>query len=458
MKTLTTLCSPYLRYPCSSIRHTSIYWLAIVTIVFGISVFDIGTFDNSVQAEDRIEFLSGANLKGTVTKIDADGKTVKFEATIAGRKTIREFRYAQIHAVTYRGKRYILTAKTAKPPRNSSTDTSNGSDNSNKRSKSEVEKLISGVGSTKPDWFDSTPASLPKSLDLSFPLKPPNKSWNNQVNVGQYIWDVVNPNPNRWKTGIVMMYQIMDGHRGNQQLLTRDKKTLAGMYFRLFQDYPRAAYWQRQANVQKGTPDSIMIGECYFRMGNKAMAMEMLNSRQLTSNAIKLLGDIGETQRAVQLAELYAKAGRHHQAYLMAGDACRLDGKYSQAISLYEKVLGGNAARNKDHEKMFHGRARDSIASIKHYELLDVSKLSDGKYTSQSPGYSGNVAVEVTIVNKQIADVKVTKHQEKQFYSALKDTTAQIIDKQGVKGVDTTSRATITSAAIINAAAKAMAK
>jgi uncharacterized protein with FMN-binding domain len=51
----------------------------------------------------------------------------------------------------------------------------------------------------------------------------------------------------------------------------------------------------------------------------------------------------------------------------------------------------------------------------------------------------------------------VTKHKEKQFYSALSDIPRQIIKKQSVKGVDATSRATITAEAVINATAKALA-
>ena len=59
---------------------------------------------------------------------------------------------------------------------------------------------------------------------------------------------------------------------------------------------------------------------------------------------------------------------------------------------------------------------------------------------------------------KKIEDVKVTQHKEKQYYSALTDVPSQIIAKQGVKGVDATSRATITGDAIINATAKALAQ
>ena len=62
----------------------------------------------------------------------------------------------------------------------------------------------------------------------------------------------------------------------------------------------------------------------------------------------------------------------------------------------------------------------------------------------------------VTVHSGRITDVKVEKHEEKQFYSSIKDTTADIVAKQGVKGVDATSGATITAVAIINASAKAL--
>ncbi|MHC4353293.1 MAG: FMN-binding protein [Planctomycetota bacterium] len=51
----------------------------------------------------------------------------------------------------------------------------------------------------------------------------------------------------------------------------------------------------------------------------------------------------------------------------------------------------------------------------------------------------------------------MTKHKERQFYSAFTDTPNQIIARQSVKGVDAVTGATMTSEAIINAAAKALA-
>jgi uncharacterized protein with FMN-binding domain len=65
--------------------------------------------------------------------------------------------------------------------------------------------------------------------------------------------------------------------------------------------------------------------------------------------------------------------------------------------------------------------------------------------------------VAVSVKRARIESVNVTAHQEKQFYSAITDTTARILEKQGVKGVDMTSGATITAEAMVNATAKALA-
>ncbi|HPY50061.1 MAG TPA: FMN-binding protein [Sedimentisphaerales bacterium] len=64
----------------------------------------------------------------------------------------------------------------------------------------------------------------------------------------------------------------------------------------------------------------------------------------------------------------------------------------------------------------------------------------------------------MTVKDGRIQSVRVTSHEEKQFYSALTDTPNQIIAKQGVKGVDAVTGATMTSEAILNATAKALAE
>ena len=83
--------------------------------------------------------------------------------------------------------------------------------------------------------------------------------------------------------------------------------------------------------------------------------------------------------------------------------------------------------------------------------------MADGTYKGVSVGYNGDIDVEVTVAAGRIENVTVTRHNEKQFYAAITDTLQQITTRQSVRNIDATSRATITSQAIVNAAAKALA-
>ncbi|MGC3957526.1 MAG: FMN-binding protein [Verrucomicrobiota bacterium] len=93
---------------------------------------------------------------------------------------------------------------------------------------------------------------------------------------------------------------------------------------------------------------------------------------------------------------------------------------------------------------------------MKLFDTLDLAKVPDGTYTAASQGYETLVEVEVKVAGGRIAAVRVIKHHEKQYYSSLTETPAQIVQKQSVKNVDAVSGATITSEAIINATAKAV--
>lgn len=410
----------------------------------------------SASADDVVEFLSGSKVFGKIKAIRKEAKEFDFEAKIGTQTYTRTYPYSKVHAVTINGKRFVLTEKTA-----ASTGTSRGSSSgsgTSNRSKNEIERLIQDVGGSPPEWYDATPLDYPGSLDLSWPIKPPDNGWNNQKNMGQYIWDIINPNPGRWRSGVKLIHHVMTLHKDDSELLVRDMQSLAGMYFKLFQDYPRAAFWIQKAGVEKGTTQSVMLAECYWRMGSKSMALEVLNSRTLPATAIKLLGDMGETSRALQLVEAYARAGRPHEAYLLGGDACRLAGQFPQAISFYQKVLDAEGARNKDYEQRFKARARESMEAVRLFDQADVRKVADGSYRSSSTGYNGALEVEVKVAGAKIQSVTVTRHSEKQFYAALTDTPNQIISRQSVKGVDATSGATITAQAIVNATAKALAQ
>ncbi len=400
-------------------------------------------------AADVVEFISGAKAEGTVTAIRKADKEFDFEVKVGTRTLVRTYSFAKVHAVTMNGKRFTLTPKSGRPAAAGAT---------NVRSREQIMQAIEQAGRTPPAWFEATALDYPQTLDLSWPLKPPDKGWNNRKNIGQYLWDVVYPNPGRWRSGVRLMHHEMTLHRDQPELLKRDMETLAMMYFQLFQDYPRAAFWLLQANVGKGQRNSVPLGECYWRMGNRQMGLDMVSSNRLPLQAIKLLGDMGETDRAVRLADSFAKLQQPHEALLLAGDALRSAGRTSQAIAYYQNVLDAGNARNKEYSARYRGRAQDSINALRLANQADVAKVADGSYRATSVGYNGALEVEVNVANGRMTAVRVTQHREKQFYAALTDTPAQLIKKQSVQGIDATSRATITSQAIVNAAAKALAK
>jgi uncharacterized protein with FMN-binding domain len=418
-----------------------------------------------VVEADVIEFLSGAKAQGTVKKINKEAKTVDFDLQVSGRTLTRTYKYDQIHAVTLGEKRYVLNpmvgaaGKPADPSNRTSAGLSGSRAGPPRRSKAEVEAVIAQAGAAPPDWYESTPLDYPQSLDLSFPEPAPG-GWNNQKNVGQYVWDIINPNAGRWRSGVRFMHHLLSVNKDNRVVTARVMRSLGDMYFRFFQDYARAAFWWRQAGVGEGHPESIYLAECYWRLGNQPMAEELLDQRLLYPSKIKLWGDMGQTRKAVELAEQYVRlGGSPHDAYILAADACRMAGQVNQAIRYYQKVIDTPATGpQKERMERVQKRAEANLEAIRLFEQSDPRQVANGAYRAKSLGYEGPIEVEVTVHSGRIEAVKVTEHKEKQYYSALNDVPRQIIEKQGVQGVDATSKATITAEAIINATAKALAQ
>ncbi|WP_419580620.1 FMN-binding protein [Stieleria magnilauensis] len=398
--------------------------------------------------------MDGTKLTGQIIQIRKADKEVDFNASVNGQPTESTYRYEQIHAATYRGKRFVITAKDSS---GSSPEKKSTTDGRNTRTKAEVNELIQTVGKTPPAWYESTPLSHPKTLDLDWPLKASGR-WNESKNVGQYIWGRVNPNPSRWRSGLKLVHECTKLHQGNRTLLERDMEMLGKLYFTLLQDYERAAYWLERSQAGLNTEAGIYLASCYWRLGNRDMALSLMRGKSLHIDAIKLLGDMGELDGALIVARVYEKTSLANEAWLNTGDALRGAGRFDDAIRSYQKVITRNKARNEEYRKRYVGRARDAITAINLFDKADVSKVADGTYIDSSTGYNGVIQVRVVVNDSKIEDVKVVKHREKQFYAALTDTPQQIIDSQGVQEIDGTSGATITSQAIISAAAKALAQ
>lgn len=428
-------------------------------------------------AEDVIEFLAGSKIEGRVIKIDKDAKTVAFEAKVGESTLTRVFPYSRIHAVTYQAKRYVLNPLPASSGSGKTAGTSAGkaagkaagaasgkAAGPTLRSAAAIKALIEEAGREPAAWFEEAKLDYPETLDLTWPEKPEG-GWNNQKNVGQYLWDVVNPNPGRWGSGVRLVQYLLENHSPDAKRRNRSERVLGGMYFNLFQDYARAAYWWQRAGVGLGDPESVPLAECYFRLGNKKMAQDLLvdpdrprANNRIYIGMVKLWGDMGEPAKAVKMADMVLKSGGEPQlAHLHAGDACRVAGQYANAIKHYQLALDAPASGKGKVDQLIR-RARENMEAVKLFELSDVKRVKDGKHRASSQGYEGPVEVEVEVQSGRIESVRVIRHAEKQFYAALTDVPRQIIDKQGVKGVDATSRATITAEAVINATAKALAE
>jgi uncharacterized protein with FMN-binding domain len=418
-------------------------------------------------AGDVVELLSGSRIEGEVTNIDKAGRQVTFRRMISGKPYTTTYPYSKIHAVTLGERRYVITEKSedspveAKPVGKPATGSAAG-----RQARAAIEALIEQQGTTPPDWFDGTPLNFPNTLDLAWP-EPAPQGWNNQQNVGQYVWDIINPNPPRWKEGTRFMHHLLTVHRDNPEVQLRVMNTLGRFYHDLLEDYPRAAFWWQKAGVHTGQSKFVHSGPhlaaCYYRMGNKDMAVELLNKLEhgsVSFGLIKAWGEIGEPKKAMQLADAFIR-GRADTAaisFMYAGDACRTNGLLEQAIGYYQKVLDQPAeGQMKGRIEREHQRARASLEAIRLFEQLDLARIADGRYEASSMGYEGPVKIAVSVQRGRIEDVRVTEHREKQFYSAMTDTPAKILKKQHVKGIDTTSSATLTSEAIINATAKALA-
>ena len=326
-----------------------------------------------------------------------------------------------------------------------------------RRSNDEVRKLIEASAKTKPDWWDKTNLEYPETLDLSF-SRPPGGAWNPHRDVSQYMWSVINENPDRYRQGTKLMHYALGLNRGNPQARYQVVSQLGHCYHNLLQDWARAAFWKGQMGVADES-----LANCYWQLGNRGMAVNILRRFTIDDtkygSVIKLWSDIGELEIALKLAEESARRQDWAAAYRAAGDACRRHGKYKKAMDYYQKTLATRLRgrlrltweRNREH-------ARAAIESIRLFEAFDITRVSDGLYRGKCLAYNGELHVSVTVKDHRISEVKVLQHSEKQYYSSLEDIPGRIIKNQDFRNVDATTGATVTAEAIRVATARALAQ
>ena len=282
-------------------------------------------------ADDVLELLDGTKVEGEIVLENDKFVRIKVANPSGKGSSVKTVYKTKIAAITKGGERRVINGEGAQVGGSAS------------KTRKEVEDLITKVGKTPPDWWDKAKLNYPPSLDLSWPEPAPG-GWNNQKNMGQFIWDILNPNPSRWQEGVKLMSHLMTVNKNDKDVVARSMGSMARMYHDLLEDWPRAVFWWRQAVAAglKNDP-SLELAHCYFKMGNKEMAVEILDkfgtwdgSRHMS--VAKQWADMGEFDKAIAMAEERAKQ-TPDIGYLTAGDACRLAGRYKEAMDYYQKVI-----------------------------------------------------------------------------------------------------------------------
>jgi uncharacterized protein with FMN-binding domain len=383
------------------------------------------------------------------------------------------------------------------------------------KTKAEIDTLIEKTGSTVPDWWDSVELRIPETLDMNWPVRMGFQQGlgrfgfrggrggfggrgrfggrggrslfgmqgvsgfgqDNSRSVDQYLIQVIYPNASRYKTGIKLVNNLMIEHKNDRQKLIRSLNTLGDLFYDLLRDYARAAFWWQKSAKMGGSIDSLKLALCYFELGSKSAAYELLaaaNSGYRGSNkeAIKFWASIGEVDKALEMVESssanyqrnigirysgFSRGNSQNIDYMLAAEICRTAGRYDQAAGYYEKAIAAVSNNFSGFRRNTASQANTNLEIVKLLNKLDIKQIPDGAYTGSTMGYGGTLYIKVEVIRGRIISVEVTQHMETySYFSRAEQTARRIISNQGFKGVDTVSGATITSDAIINAAVRAL--
>jgi len=340
------------------------------------------------------------------------------------------------------------TVKTPKPTGGTPT----------KRSSSAIRALVQSEGKTLPDWWESVKLDYPRTLDLAGTNRA--RGWQPRINLGAYFFSLVTPHPKQWKPGIKLLHHVIDVRKNDAMGRPQAMGMLANYYLRYLEDYPRAAYWNERVLSSGGRPTLhgvVGLAECYFHLGNTAMASTLLKKygldRQPSLPGIKLWAELGQPTLAMKLATALTRMSPD-SGYLAAGNLHRLAGRHDQAIASYDKALAVQNPRG--HGKLNRTRAQECGYAVRLCRTLEVSKVADGTHAGMSMSYRGPLHVEVKVADGKITDVRVTRHKDDIFFTSITKMPKLIVDKQSVEKLDAVSGATVTCEAIVNAATKAL--
>jgi uncharacterized protein with FMN-binding domain len=317
--------------------------------------------------------------------------------------------------------------------------------------RAEIEAQIAKSGKEPPEWWNSVKLTVPASLDLTGTSAASRANPTREL--ARYFHFNLDQNPDRHKEGCKLVHQILTVNKDNPPVKTWALQKLGQYYGQLLQDYPRGVYWYRKA-AEAGplrTLDVAILASCYGKLGYKEMALaELDKAGQLNSQAIRVLAEIGEVDKALGLARQLA-AQFPEEGNLLAGDLCRFSGRYDEAIKYYQQCISGTGKNYR-----YRDRAKTSLDAVRAMQQINLAKTPDGTYRGDGIGFRGPMTVEVTVKAGRIEKVEIVSSREDWPLNIEWAMPAQAIEKQSVKGIDNVSSATFTAEAVLNAAGKAL--
>lgn len=430
---------------------------------WALSVAAVALMLASAAGGDELELTDGRRFEGRLIKRTTTSVTFKIVYPYGGVARMT-FPASRVKSVKVTGTEPVVT----KPPKPKPTTRPAPADRPAQETPPEdkpltnaqVRAIIAKAGATQPEWWDSVPLNYPKTLDLAGTRKV--QGWHPQVKLGAYMFSVIKPNPGKWKGAVRLLHHVVDVRKNDPQRLPEARRMLAEAYLQLMRDPARAAFWWEKAigrSSRVGMHDLVGLGECYYLLGSKSMAVQFLRKYNVHRGgdwrAVRLWAKMGELPTALAVAGAFVRAGRPDDGLLAAGDACRIAGRHKQALDYYNKVISlkkgwRGLARNKE-------RARARVEAVRAQQALDVSNVADGTYTGDGEGFRGTVSVEVKVAGGRIESVRVTRHREDLSLDSLTEVPQRIVKAQS-PSVQPVTGATVSSDAVKDAVIKALAK
>jgi len=276
----------------------------------------------------------------------------------------------------------------------------------------------------KPQWL----ADVPLEIEITEDYQQMRRECDQRIEQGRY------------REALRMIYALLESRDGKIRTWAADRLPQALVAAKEF------AFAMVEFEKRPTTSYSLLVmGRCrlhYCQFRDAAAAF-------------KKAADLSEasTQKNVTAAQSYWGLG---DVFRRTGDHARAKAAYQEACNLYklESELSRKPAWYLITMKTYM-QQMELMIDVCGAASVDFSRLKPGTHRGEARGYSGPVAVDVTITNGKIEKVEVAAQRESRPYESLQEVPAMIVERQSVS-VDAVTGATMTSVGVMAAALRAL--